>query len=109
VIVGSRRGGVLQYRPESGQDVFLKGRVVRRHSIPYEDAPAGASRYGHRSSYRFVVDSVSCDGPCADGGRMAHQDVSPISGAFGQFEQSGVFSHDDSVSCIVMRVHPAER
>jgi hypothetical protein len=40
---------------------------------------------------------------------MAHQDVSPISGAFGQFEQSWVFSHDDSVSCIVMRMHPAER
>jgi len=40
---------------------------------------------------------------------MAHQDVSPISGAFGQFEQSWVFSHDDSVSCMVMRMHPAER
>lgn len=88
---------------------FLEGRVVRRHAIPHEDAPAGASRHGHRSSYRFVVDSVSCDWPCADRGRMAHQDVSPISGAFGQFEQSWVFSHDDSVSCIVMRMHPAER
>jgi hypothetical protein len=40
---------------------------------------------------------------------MAHQDVSPISGAFGQFEQSWVFSHDASVSCIVLRMHRAER
>jgi hypothetical protein len=40
---------------------------------------------------------------------MAHQDVSPVSGAFGQFEQSWVFSHDDSLSCNVMRMHPAER
>ena len=40
---------------------------------------------------------------------MAHQDVSPISGAFGQFEQSWVFSHDDSMSCMVVRMHPAVR
>jgi hypothetical protein len=73
------------------------------------DAAVGASRDGHRSLYRFVVTSVSCNWPCADGGRMAHQDVSLISGAFSQFEQSWVFSHDDSVSCIVMRMHPAER
>jgi hypothetical protein len=88
---------------------FLEGRIARRHSIPREEAPAGASRHGHRSSYRFVVASVSCYWPCADRGRMGHQDPSPISGAFGQFQQSWVFSHDDSVSCIVMRMHPAER
>jgi hypothetical protein len=40
---------------------------------------------------------------------MGHQDVSPISGAFSQFEQSWLFSHDDSVSCMAMRMHPAER
>jgi hypothetical protein len=51
----------------------------------------------------------SCDYPCADGGRMGHQDVGPISGTFGQFEQSRVFSHDDSMSCIAPRMHPVLR
>jgi hypothetical protein len=89
--------------------LFLEGHIVRRHAIPCEQARVGASRHGHRSSYRFAVTSVSCNWSCADRGRVGHQDVSPISGAFGQFQQSWVFSHDDSVSCIVMRMHAAER
>jgi hypothetical protein len=66
---------------------FLEARIVRRHSIPREEARVGASRHGHRSSYRFAVASVSSDWRCADGGRMGHQNVSPICGAFGQFER----------------------
>jgi hypothetical protein len=66
---------------------FLEACIVRRHAIPREEARVGASRHGHRSSYRFAVAFVSCDWPCADGDRMGHQDVSPIFSAFGQFER----------------------